>query len=65
MKRLLITAGVTSISSFICLCNRILCHYADDFEIRSPLIVERMGIAEGLLKGKEAIRPYCQRELDR
>jgi ketosteroid isomerase-like protein len=40
--------------------ERILSHYADDFEMRSPLIVERMGVPEGLLKGKEAIRPYWQ-----
>jgi ketosteroid isomerase-like protein len=38
--------------------ERILAHYADDFEMTSPLIVERMGVASGTLKGKEAIRPY-------
>jgi len=40
--------------------NRILSHYADDFEMRSPIIVERMGIASGVLKGKEAVRPYWE-----
>jgi len=44
--------------------ERILSHYTDDFEMRSPLIVERMGIAEGVLRGKEAVRPYWQRGLD-
>ena len=38
--------------------ERILAHYADDFEITCPLIVERMGVASGMLKGKNAIRPY-------
>ena len=37
---------------------RILSHYRDDFEMRSPLIVERMGIVEGVLRGKAAIGPY-------
>ncbi|MEJ0007063.1 MAG: nuclear transport factor 2 family protein [Steroidobacteraceae bacterium] len=38
--------------------ERILSHYRDDFEMSSPLIVERMGVASGTLKGKDAIRPY-------
>lgn len=38
--------------------ERIFAHYADDFEMSSPLIVERMGVASGRLKGKDAIRPY-------
>jgi SnoaL-like domain len=37
---------------------RILSHYSDDFEMRSPLIVERMGIANGALRGKEAVGKY-------
>jgi ketosteroid isomerase-like protein len=40
--------------------DRILSHYRDDFEMHSPLIVERMGIASGSLKGKDAIRPYWE-----
>jgi ketosteroid isomerase-like protein len=40
--------------------DRIFAHYRDDFEMRSPLIIEKMGIASGTLKGKEAIRPYWQ-----
>lgn len=44
--------------------DRILSHYTDDFEMSSPLIVERMGVAEGVLRGKQAIRPYWQRGLD-
>jgi len=32
--------------------------YADDFEMRSPLIAERGFSADGVLRGKAAIRPY-------
>ena len=38
--------------------NRILSHYADDFEMRSPLIAERGFSPDGCLRGKDAIRPY-------
>jgi ketosteroid isomerase-like protein len=38
--------------------ERILSHYDDDFEMTSPLIVERMGVASGRLCGKDAVRPY-------
>jgi len=38
--------------------ERILSHYTDDFEMASPLIRERMGVASGRLKGKAAVRPY-------
>jgi hypothetical protein len=40
--------------------ERILTHYRDDFEMRSPLIVERMAVPSGSLKGKTAIRPYWE-----
>jgi hypothetical protein len=43
--------------------ERVLAHYRDDFEMRSPLIVELMGVASGVLKGKSAIRPYWERGL--
>jgi ketosteroid isomerase-like protein len=43
--------------------ERILAHYADDFEMTSPLIVERMGISSGRLKGKEAIGLYWSQGL--
>lgn len=32
--------------------------YADDFEMRSPLIAERGFASTGVLRGKAAIRPY-------
>ncbi len=38
--------------------ERIFSHYVDDFEMRSPLIVERGFAPSGVLKGKAAIRPY-------
>jgi hypothetical protein len=38
--------------------ERIFSHYTDDFEMTSPLIVERMGVSSGRLKGKDAIRRY-------
>ena len=38
--------------------ERILSHYTDDFEMASPLIVQRMKEPSGRLKGKAAVRPY-------
>lgn len=38
--------------------ERIFALYADDFEMRSPLIVERGFSRTGVLRGKDAIRPY-------
>jgi ketosteroid isomerase-like protein len=38
--------------------ERILGHYSDDFEMCSPLIIERTGIETGKLKGKSAVRDY-------
>jgi ketosteroid isomerase-like protein len=40
--------------------ERILAHYAEDFELASPLVIERMGIANGKLRGKDAVRPYWE-----
>lgn len=38
--------------------DRILSHYTDDFEMSSPLIVERLGLPEGKLKGRKAVGDY-------
>jgi hypothetical protein len=38
--------------------ERIFAHYAEDFEMRSPLIAQRGFSPDGVLRGKEAIRPY-------
>ena len=37
---------------------RILSHYRDDFEMSSPLIIERGKSADGVLRGKVAIADY-------
>ena len=38
--------------------ERVFSHYADDFEMRSPLIAQRGFSPTGVLRGKDAIRPY-------
>jgi len=43
--------------------DRILAHYADDFEMSSPVIVQIMGEASGMLKGKLNVRAYWARAL--
>ncbi len=43
--------------------NRIFALYDDDFTMKSPNIVERMGIESGQLQGKEHIKPYWSKAL--
>jgi hypothetical protein len=38
--------------------NRILSHYSDDFEMSSPLIIQRLNKPDGKLVGKTAVREY-------
>jgi len=38
--------------------NRVLSHYADGFEMSSPLIVQVAGEPSGTLRGKAAIAAY-------
>lgn len=38
--------------------ERVYALYRDDFEMRSPLIIERQFSSTGALRGKAAIRPY-------
>lgn len=45
--------------------DRILSHYADDFEMASPRIAELMGESSGVLVGKPAIRAYWALALTR
>ena len=45
--------------------ERILEHYSDDFEMSSTLIVTLMSIPSGSLKGKDKIRAYWQKGLER
>lgn len=43
--------------------DRILSHYAENFEMTSPLIIELMNEPSGTLKGKDKVRPYWQKGL--
>lgn len=45
--------------------DRILAHYADDFEFTSPVIVEVMGEPSGTLRGKASVRTYWSKALAR
>ena len=45
--------------------DRVLGHYADDFEMSSPFIAELAGEPTGTLRGKEAVGAYWRRALDR
>ena len=38
--------------------DQILSHYADDFEMTSPFIVDLMKDPKGTIKGKEKVRAY-------
>ncbi len=44
--------------------ERVLSHYADDVEMKSPLIAERLKKSDGYLKGKGQIREYWRPGLD-
>ena len=44
---------------------RILSHYADDFEMSSPYIVQLLGEPSGRLKGKATVGDYWRRALER
>lgn len=45
--------------------NRILSHYAEDFEMSSPVIVAIAGEPSGTLKGKERVGAYWATALQR
>jgi ketosteroid isomerase-like protein len=38
--------------------EKILSHYTEDFQMSSPLIVQRLGRKDGVLKGKPAVAEY-------
>jgi ketosteroid isomerase-like protein len=44
--------------------DRVLTHYADDFEMSSPVIVAIAGEPSGMLKGKEQVRAYWSKALE-
>jgi hypothetical protein len=45
--------------------DRILAHYADDFEMSSPVIVDLMDEPSGRIRGKDKIRAYWAKALQR
>ncbi len=45
--------------------NRILSHYAEDFQMTSPFIVRMMNEPSGTIKGKENVRDYWAKALER
>jgi len=45
--------------------DRVLSHYADDFEMSSPIIVQIAGEPSGKLKGKKAVGAYWAKALAR
>lgn len=44
--------------------ERVLAHYADDFEMISPIITQVTGNAAGRLRGKQAVGAYWARALE-
>lgn len=44
--------------------DRILAHYEDDFEMSSPVIIQRVGEPSGKLKGKAAVGAYWASALE-
>ncbi|MFO0775275.1 MAG: nuclear transport factor 2 family protein [Nitrospiraceae bacterium] len=43
--------------------DRVLSHYADDFEMSSPVIVQVVGEPSGMLRGKAAVGAYWRKAL--
>lgn len=44
--------------------NRVLTHYAEDFEMSSPVITQVTGEPSGTLKGKAAVGAYWKKALE-
>lgn len=45
--------------------DSILSHYSDDMELTSPIIRSRLNISNGTLKGKEKVREWWKRVLNK
>ncbi len=45
--------------------DAVLSHYTDDFEMSSPFIAALTGEPSGRLKGKQQVRAYWQRAMER
>lgn len=41
--------------------DRVMAHYAHGVEVCSPLVVDRLGRADGILRGKDELRAYFAR----
>ena len=44
--------------------DKIMTHYADDFEMSSPVIKNIMNIESGIIKGKKEVRAYWEKALN-
>jgi hypothetical protein len=44
--------------------DRVLSHYAEDFEMSSPFIIQVAGEPSGMLKGKAAVGAYWRKALN-
>ena len=44
--------------------DRVLSHYADDFEMSSPVIIQVAGEPSGVLRGKAAVGAYWRKALE-
>ena len=44
--------------------DRVLAHYADDFEMSSPVIIQVAAEPSGTLRGKAAVRAYWTKALE-
>ena len=45
--------------------NEIMSHYTDDFEMTSPVIIQSMNEPSGKLRGKDIIRVYWSKALEK
>ena len=45
--------------------DRVLSHYSEDFEMSSPYIMQFTGGRTGTIRGKEQVRAYWSRALER
>lgn len=44
--------------------DKLMAHYADDFEMNSPVIQKIMHIESGRIKGKKEVRAYWEKALN-
>jgi len=44
--------------------DKIMTHYAEDFEMSSPVIKKIMNVENGIIKGKKEVRTYWEKALN-